>query len=208
MADLFTPSAAPVAAGSPGTDPAATGDGPIVVGLDLSLTATGYAGPDGTRVIKSNGHKGDTLAQRFDRLDTLCREVTYFALCHDPIPFPDLVCVEAPSLGQGRQGGTHDRSGLWWMVVKSLMEHGPEVIEVPPATLKKYVTGKGNAQKPDVRMAIFKRYGLDIADDNAADAFALRAIGLDLLGHPLAPMPAANRAALEKLPRPAVPGAA
>lgn len=204
MTSLFD-ATSPVAAGSPG--PAATGE-PVVIGLDLSLTATGYAGPDGTRVIKSTGHKGDTLAQRFDRLDTLCREITYFALCHDPAPFPDLVCIEAPSLGQGRQGGTHDRSGLWWMVVKSIIEHGPDVIQVPPATLKKYVTGKGNAKKPDMRMAIFKRFAVDIADDNEADAFALRALGLDLLGHPLAPMPAVNRTALDKLPRPALRGAA
>jgi len=181
---------------------------PIVVGLDLSLTATGYAGPDGTRVIKSTGHKGDTLAQRAARLDTLACDI-FDALDGWEA---DLVLVEAPSIGQARgsSGSVHDRSGMWWIVVQRIMSAGTgtEVIEVPPATLKKYITGRGNAQKPDVRMEIFKRYGLDIRDDNEADAFALRALGLDLLGHPLVDMPVTHRTALEKLPRPALRGAA
>jgi Holliday junction resolvasome RuvABC endonuclease subunit len=201
---LFTPSAAPVAAGSPGTDPAATGDGPNVVGLDLSLTGTGVASVDGTRLVRSTGHKGDTLVQRAHRLAGLHAEITS-ALTGSI----DLVAIEAPSTGhaRGSSGSVHDRSGLWWLVVTDLVDWGVPVVEVPPATLKKYVTGKGNAQKPDVRMEIFKRYGIDLRDDNEADAFALRALGLDLLGHPLAVMPAANRAALEKLPRPALRGA-
>lgn len=177
---------------------------PVVVGLDLSLTATGYAGPDGTRVIKSTGHKDATLHERAQRLDDLVNQITYFALCQaaDPPALaapPDLVVIEAPSFGQSRQGGTHDRSGLWWLVVTELARGAVDLIEVPPATLKKYVTGKGNAKKPDMRMAIYKRFDVDIEDDNEADAFALRALGLDLLGHPLAPMPAANRSALDKL---------
>lgn len=177
---------------------------PAVVGLDLSLTATGYAGPDGTKLIKSTGHKGDTLVQRADRLNLLRCEIVATVL-ETP---PDLVCVEAPSLGQQRQGGTHDRSGLWWLVANGLIAAGLQVIEVPPASVKKYSTGKGNAQKPDVRMAVFKRYGEDFRDDNECDAFVLRAIGLDLLGHPLIEMPLTQRAALEKLPRPTLRGAA
>lgn len=189
--DLFTPDT-----------PAA--DTPVVVGLDLSLTATGYAGPDGTKVIKSTGHKGDTLSQRSARLIVLRTNIAAAVEAHQP----DLVLIEAPSLGQGRQGGTHDRSGLWWLVVSFLLSLGVEVIEVPPATLKKYVTGKGNAQKPDVRMEIFKRFGVDIRDDNEADAFALRALGLHLLDHPLVQMPVAHLTTIEKLPRPTLRGAA
>jgi crossover junction endodeoxyribonuclease RuvC len=173
---------------------------PVVIGLDLSLTATGYAGPDGTALITSTGHKGDTLAQRAKRLDNIV-----FRLCVHTSR-ADVVFVEAPSLGQQRQGGTHDRSGLWWLVVDALLQRGTDVIEVPPATLKKYVTGKGNATKADMRVAVLKRFDVDLRDDNEIDAFALRALGLDLLGHPLAVMPAANRAALEKLPRPALRG--
>lgn len=177
---------------------------PVVIGLDLSMTATGYAGPDGTRVFTSTGHKDATLVQRSARLIMLRSSIAAAVEAQQP----DLVLIEAPSLGQGRQGGTHDRSGLWWLVVSFLLSLGVEVIEVPPATLKKYVTGKGNAQKPDIRMELFKRFDIDLRDDNEADAFALRALGLDVLGHPLVQMPALNRSALEKLPRPAPRAAA
>lgn len=202
MTALFDPAAAPGAADAPAS--AVPGGAPAVVGLDLSLAATGIAGPDGTQVVQSTGHKGDTLTQRAARLLTLRTHIATTVEASGA----ELVTVEAPSFGQQRQGGTHDRSGLWWLVVTQILAAGIEVIEVPPASIKKYATGSGVAKKPDIRMAIFKRYGLDIADDNEADAFVLRAIGLDLLGHPLVELPAAHRQALAKLPRPALRGAA
>ena len=175
---------------------------PVVVGLDLSLTATGVATSIGTKLVTSTGHKGDTLDQRrarlLDMVGRIMNEVT---------PLADLVVIEAPAFSR-TQGAMHDRSGLWWLVVAALHDSLQNVTEVTPTALKKYITGKGVATKPDMRMAIFKRFGVDVADDNEADAFALRALGLDLLGHPLAPMPAVNRSALEKLPRPTVRGAA
>lgn len=197
-------STAPVSAAQPVA--ADTGDRiPVVVGLDLSLTATGCAGPDGTRLITSTGHKGDTLHQRAGRLAGLHSAITS-ALAGGV----DLVAIEAPSIGQARgsSGAVHDRSGLWWLVVTDLMDWGIPVIEVPPATLKKYLTGKGNATKPDMRVAVLRRFGVDVRDDNELDAFALRALGLDLLGHPLVDMPVTHRATLEKLPRPVLRGAA
>jgi hypothetical protein len=178
---------------------------PIVVGLDLSLTAAGYAGPDGTKVFASTGHKGDTLSRRASRLIDLACRIGDAVIAANPAGGPpDLVIIEGPAFSRVT-GSMHDRSGLWWLVVAQLIETlSLDVIEVTPSALKKYITGKGNATKSDMRVAIFKRFGLDLADDNEADAFALRALGLDILSHPLAAMPAAHRAGLEKLPRPAL----
>ena len=69
---------------------------PVVIGLDLSLTGTGFAGPDGTKVFRSTGHKGDTLDQRADRLTALLFDVL------DAIDDwnVDLVTIEQPSFGQ------------------------------------------------------------------------------------------------------------
>jgi crossover junction endodeoxyribonuclease RuvC len=179
---------------------------PVVIGLDLSLTATGYAGPDGTKVIKSTGHKDDTLAQRADRLAGLCEHI-FGALDGWQA---DLVVIEAPSIGQARgsSGNVHDRSGLWWLIVGRLFETRTPVVEVPPGSLKKYVSGNGSLKKNAISMHVLKRFGVEIEDDNEADAFVLRAIGLDLLGHALVQLPVVHRAALEKLPRPAVRGGA
>jgi Holliday junction resolvasome RuvABC endonuclease subunit len=46
-------------------------------------------------------------------------------------------------------------------------------IQVPPMTLKKYATGKGTAKKQEMLLQIYKRYGVEFNDDNAADAYAL-----------------------------------
>lgn len=46
-------------------------------------------------------------------------------------------------------------------------------LQVPPMTLKKYATGKGTAKKQEMLLQIFKRWGVEFNDDNAADAYAL-----------------------------------
>lgn len=44
---------------------------------------------------------------------------------------------------------------------------------IPPTTLKKYATGKGTAKKQEMLLQIYKRWGVEFSDDNAADAYAL-----------------------------------
>jgi crossover junction endodeoxyribonuclease RuvC len=40
-------------------------------------------------------------------------------------------------------------------------------------TLKKYAAGKGNAKKQEMLLQIYKRWGIEFNDDNAADSYAL-----------------------------------
>jgi Holliday junction resolvasome RuvABC endonuclease subunit len=46
-------------------------------------------------------------------------------------------------------------------------------LQIPPMTLKKYATGKGTAKKQEMLLQIYKRWGIEFPDDNAADAYAL-----------------------------------
>jgi Holliday junction resolvasome RuvABC endonuclease subunit len=46
-------------------------------------------------------------------------------------------------------------------------------LQIAPMTLKKYAAGKGNAKKQEMLMQIFKRWGIEFNDDNAADSYAL-----------------------------------
>jgi len=46
-------------------------------------------------------------------------------------------------------------------------------LKVAPMTVKKFATGKGNAKKQEMLMQIYKRWGQEFNDDNAADAYAL-----------------------------------
>jgi crossover junction endodeoxyribonuclease RuvC len=40
-------------------------------------------------------------------------------------------------------------------------------------TLKKYATGKGTSKKQEMLLQIYKRWGVEFNDDNAADSYAL-----------------------------------
>lgn len=169
-----------------------------VIGLDLSLTASGIATPDGVHLIRSSGCTGATLRVRRARLDDIATQVGLAVAEHATHGHDALVVIEQPAFSR-TTGHQHDRSGLWWLVVNELLSAGHLVAEVPPTTLKKYATGKGQAKKGAMGDAAARRIpDVDTGgDDNMVDALWLRAMGCDHLGWPLAPMPQAHRAALE-----------
>jgi Holliday junction resolvasome RuvABC endonuclease subunit len=148
------------------------------VGLDLSLTATGVAALDDTatpalqtNTIKSKGKKDDTLLARGARLRTLSHNIIAIT------GKADIVIVEQPAFSQ-TGGSHHDRSGLWWLTVNKLQTAGIVVVEIPPTSLKKYITGKGNASKMEVVAKIIRLLpDTEVNNDNEADA-----IGLALMG--------------------------
>lgn len=174
---------------------AAAGTTARVIGLDLSLVATGMSDGSRTWVVRSAGKKGDSLHSRWERLRTIGLEV-----CLAVHPETDLVLIEGPAFGS-RDGHAHDRSGLWWLIVSSLHKSAVPVLEVSPSTLKKYATGKGNASKHEVIYATAKRFpDIEIGgDDNRADALWLAAIGLDVLSGAHV-VPDSHRGVLAKLP--------
>lgn len=54
---------------------------------------------------------------------------------------------------------------------------GWHILDVPPNTLKAFVTGKGNAPKELMIRDVFKRWKYEAKDNNDADAFALLKLG-------------------------------
>ncbi len=166
-----------------------------VVGLDLSLTATGVADEFGTRTIKvkSTGMK---------RLSELQSEI----MLATGWPYhTDLVAIEGYSMGTARQNShAHALGELGGVVRLALWEAGIPYVDVPPASLKRYATGKGNAGKAEVLIAAVKRLGYLGHDDNEADAAWLRAMALDHYGEPVVAMPASHRVALAAIAWPAL----
>ena len=172
---------------------------PNVLGVDPSLTSTGISAESGLATIRSSpsDHQPPTLEDRRRRLVRIVRDVVAYA----PV-FTDLVVIESPSLGQARQGGTLDRNGLFWLLVDEFAGLKIPVVDVTPATVKKFATGNGGAKKPDLRMALYKRTDLDIADDNQVDAWWLAEIGRHLLTAPSISLPYTHVKALEKVTLP------
>jgi Holliday junction resolvasome RuvABC endonuclease subunit len=164
---------------------------PIVIGLDLSLTGTGVASTAGwTDVIrpaaKQRGHY---------RLQHI--KATILELIPADVA---LVVVEGPSYGsQAGQAGHHERAGLWWLVTHSLWKTDVPFAVASPTARAKYATGKGNAGKADVVRETTRRFDWFTGGEDEADALVLAAMGADWLGHPLAPLPATHRQALDKV---------
>lgn len=194
----------------------------IIIGIDPSLTGTGIARVDtddrlvaSTLTITTKGSATATYQQRTRRLSTLaCRDIGDIAL---GLPYvdeeiADLVIIEAPAYSKSN-AGTSMLNGLWWMILNRLDVLGIPYAVAQPTTLKKYATGKGNASKDAVLLAVARRYPhIDVTDNNQADALVLAAMGADHHGQPLVELPHAHREALVKvawpdagLPQGAVP---
>jgi Holliday junction resolvasome RuvABC endonuclease subunit len=142
-------------------------NGPVVIGLDPSLTGTGIA--DGNGVLSTVGGDADDP----DRLNRI-----YTAIVQVASGVALAVVEDLPTHARGA-GLTGMAQGV---VRLALIHTGVPYVTVTAATLKKYATGSGNAGKPDLRMAMFKRSGQDVRDDNQVDAWWLRQIGLRAFG--------------------------
>jgi Holliday junction resolvasome RuvABC endonuclease subunit len=154
-----------------------------VIGLDLSMTGTGIAGCDGTLRTVSNKITGDA------RLPMIRDEIAKAANCQN-ITLVVIEDLPTHAKSAGITGMVHGAIRTY------LLDQRIPYVLITPASLKKYATGKGNAGKPEMAVAAYKRLGIEGVDDNQVDAAWLRAAGLDQLGEPLVAMPAAQRAAL------------
>lgn len=173
------------------TTPSAT---PIVVGLDPSLTATGIATLAGVRTLRPKTKGTQRLIAIRDEITDICLAA-------------DLVAIEGVSFGS-HSSHAHEIGGLAWIIRVALTEAGIAWVDVPPACLKKYATGKGNAGKEEVLAAAIRRLGYDGHDNNQADALWLRAMACDHLGHPAVDLPAVHRQGMTKVPWPETEAAA
>lgn len=159
-----------------------------VLGLDLSLRATGWADSSGVGVARPKTKGVERLEEIVDWLNV---RLYYMQPA-------ELVLIEGYSYGS-KNGG--ERLGELGGVVRlNLYGRGIPYVEVPPTSLKKYATGVGNASKDAVLISGVKRSGIEFTDNNACDAFWLRQMGLAHYApdHPeLIAMPQLNMTALD-----------
>lgn len=154
---------------------------PIYVGLDLSLTNTGVAvitpAHYTTHRIPSDAPKNPTTGQQAQRLARLTKAI-YDTF--DLYPASTLkIAVEGPSYAS-TGSSAHIMGGLWWLVRTDLEHEGYDVVVIPPASVKKYATGAGNASKDQVLAAMRARHdGHPIDGDLPAKQLdAMKGVGL------------------------------
>lgn len=159
----------------------------IVTGLDLSITATGVAVDGMTWTIRPT-EKGDK------RLSEI-REGIRRALACQFVAIEDL---PTHAKAAGITGMVHG------VVRAYLCDWRTPYALITPASVKKYATGKGNADKTAMALAAFKRAGVEFGDDNQCDAWWLRAMALDYYGSPVVEVPQSHRVALDGVTWPEV----
>jgi crossover junction endodeoxyribonuclease RuvC len=139
-----------------------------ILGLDLSLTGTGYVCPACT-AIGTLKPKSKEMA----RLEFIRQEVVGHAeLC-------DVVVLEGYAYGTQRGASqAHSTGELGGLIRWSLWRNHIPYAVIPPASLKKFVTNKGNASKDEVIIAVSRRWSdWGGTNNNEADAYALQRMG-------------------------------
>lgn len=164
----------------------------IVAGIDPSLTSAGIAvlvnsAPILLRSVGYPGRNSDSYAERGNRIVAQARHIVEVAI-YDGDRHPrriDLAVIEGPAY-EAKYGHAFDRAGLWWGLFTALRAKQIPTAVVPPATLKTWVTGKGNAGKSQITGAVkFWWPNARILNDDIADAAALALLGAYRLGDPM-----------------------
>lgn len=84
----------------------------------------------------------------------------------------DIITIEGFSYGS-KGKGVSTQYGLGWIIRYFLYERGYEYTEIPPTSVKKFATGKGNTKKDEMVLPIFRKWGFEHTSDNVRDAFVL-----------------------------------
>lgn len=173
-----------------------------ILAVDPSLTGTGTCiGDAGPVVPYVSTIKAPAKLDSIQRLRYI-RDIVADD-CREAASHPvELVVMEGPAYttqGSKGQAGHHERAGLWWMLRESYDLRDLPAVIIPPTSLKKYATGKGNASKDEVLIQAVRRLPIQLTNNNEADAAIMWCMAADHYGAPLVQMPAAHRAALDAI---------
>ncbi len=146
-----------------------------LVGIDLSLTATGWAVYSDN--LASFGVIRDVPSGTHARLDYVRGKVLEQCL------EADMVAIEG--LAYDAYDTERERAGQQWLVRHSLWKRGTKYFLVSPSTLKKYVCGHGGSKERKITKQmviddVFHNWGIETTDDNIADAVGLVHIAMAL----------------------------
>ncbi len=142
------------------------------VGIDLSLTSTGLCVLDTERTISRI--VPDKL-RGFERVHYIVAAILAALPPADELP---AIFIEGYSFGsKGR--AIFDIAECGGIVRWELGQHGYTYTDVPPASLKKWATSKGNADKGLMLATAIRKYDYEGSSHDEADALLLAYYGRD-----------------------------
>ena len=159
----------------------------IAIGIDPSLTRTGlalYSGAWQETACFTSSHIAG-LRNRVERMRVLVGEIASQIINWIEPTSGVKVCVFVEGYSFGSKGRAIYQLGEFGGVLRWVLS-GPrtEIFEVPPSTMKKYATGKGNANKAAVFDAAQVCANVPIANSDEADAWWLARLGYEAMGGP------------------------
>lgn len=144
-----------------------------VIGLDLSLTSTGYCYYiDG---VWHNGRIRPKKISGMERLSFIVSEIKQHLTVLSLTEKKPMLTIEGYSMGS--KGRAFDIGELGGVVKLFAWEKGFDVLLVPPSSLKLFVAGKGNANKQEMMEAVKGLWGFETKYHDEADAFGLHQLG-------------------------------
>lgn len=147
-----------------------------IAGLDLSLVGTAVCVPD----IETNDLNISTLTQE-GKLKGPARLIAIRDCIMKQLLDHNVTSCFVEGFSFASKGrSVFDIGGLGWIVKVALLENGFSYYDVPPTTLKLFVTSKGNSPKNVMLEKTFRKYGFGsdvLKDDNQVDAFGLAKLG-------------------------------
>lgn len=144
-------------------------EGPIYVGIDQSYSGFAIAIIDKKDNYLITVYKSPLRG--VDRLYDLHDHITS-SLQHINV---EDVAIEGYAFGSQMANMLGELGGVVKLTLKLVGPWYPLI--VPPTVLKKYVTGKGQGvSKSQIMLHVYKKWGVELNDDNAADAYALARI--------------------------------
>jgi crossover junction endodeoxyribonuclease RuvC len=151
----------------------------IAVGLDMSLSATGFCLKAGSRM---NLETIKTAPKDFDNDLERLKHIAAETMRRIPQDVT-MVCMEdffTP--GNKAQIGSAIKLAMLGTVIRmALYDRGIPFYTIAPGQIKKFVSGKGTAPKSIIVREVYKRWGIDCKDDNQADAVVLANIAKALV---------------------------
>lgn len=135
-----------------------------ILALDLA-TKTGWCAGELSGVQTFDVRRGESPGMRFLRLNAWLEEV-----CNTLLRGVNLIVYEQAHHRGG--AATQCAVGMSTQVMAFAAKYEIELMPVHTATLKKFATGRGNANKDEVIAAARER-GYNPQDDNEADAIML-----------------------------------
>ena len=153
----------------------------IIAAIDPSLVGTAVCilDADTDKIIELLTFKVPKDTDGIARLNWLAKKLTSTLKTHNPKE----IFIEGYSfMSKGRSiFNLGELGGVFRLI---LAKNWGGYYEIPPTSLKKFVTGKGNAKKQIMLEQTFRKYGLGsetLKDDNQVDAYGLARFGAAFL---------------------------